>query len=118
MFTRSITREERWRNETCDGAHVDNMTFIALKHMWEHCTCDQHGTNQIDTDNRFNVTLRIKLFEPVHTAKPGIVEQDVYFSVEVKCGLHHQLDLGGFVDIHRDRKRLSTFILNICCEGL
>src|SRR5574341_1280704 len=113
-----ICGNKRRRDQTCNRAHVDNVALTARQHMWKHRMCHKHGADQIDADHCLNVAFRLELLEPVHTSKTGVVKEDIYALIKVKSTLHHQVNVGAFVQVDRYGKRLTAFILNIRRERL
>ena len=117
-FPRRIRCDERRGNETRNRGHVDDVTFAALEHVRQNRARNKHGSDQVDANNRFNISFGLEFLEPVHTPKTRIVEKDVDLPVKIERGLHHHVDLGTFGNIHRDGERLPTVILNFSRELL
>ena len=95
------------------GAAANEKVRELRKTMPDSIKDGKAGISRVDVE-RTPGKIRIA----VHTAKPGIIKEDIYLAIKVKSGLHHHINFGAFVQVDGDGKRLTAFILNIRREFL
>jgi len=100
------------RDPARDRGHVDDVPASAFEHTGQDGVRNLDDAQQVDRDLHFDVALGGHVFEPGEPPETGVVEQDVYPAVDVKHGIHHDLDLFAVRHVHGDSESLPALSLD------